>query len=137
MKDIRNRINKKIRKNYNQRQKIIGDIKQALDIDFNKISIYSSEIKIFADSTETKNATEIVPDNKPKSSVNLDSNTAEVLTTKPLFRVELPDTMIGSQRYFYKGMEISSLSLDELDNLKKDLDFILKELEIEIDKVLS
>jgi len=137
LKDIRNRINKKIRKNYNQRQKIIGDIKQALDIDFNKISIYSSEIKIFADSTETKNATEIVPDNKPKSSVNLDSNTAEVLTTKPLFRVELPDTMIGSQRYFYKGMEISSLSLDELDNLKKDLDFILKELEIEIDKVLS
>lgn len=137
MKDIRNRINKKIRKNYNQRQKIIDDIKQALDIDFNKISIYSSEIKIFADSTETKNATEIIPGNKPKSSVNLDSTTAEVLRTKPLFRVELPDTMIGSQRYFYKGMEISSLPLDELDNLKKDLDFILKELEIEIDKVLS
>lgn len=134
---MRNRINKKIRKNYNQRQKIIGDIKQALDIDFNKISIYTSEIKVFSDSKEIKNATETDPVHKPQPSVNLDSKGTESVTTKPLFRVELPDSIIGSQRYFYKGVEISSLPLDELGNLKKDLDYILKGLEIEIDKVLS
>jgi len=137
LKDLRNRINKKIRKNYNQRQKIIGDIKQALDIDFNKISVYSSEIKIFSDSKEPKNATEIDSVRKLRQSVNLDSRGSEAVTTKPLFRVELPDSMIGSQRYFYKGVEISGLPLDELGNLKKDIEFILQKLEIEIDKVLS
>jgi hypothetical protein len=137
LKDLRNRINKKIRKNYNQRQKIISDIKQALDIDFNKISVYSSEIKIFPDSKEAKNVPEVDLVNKPKSSVNLGSKEVEVVTTKPLFRVEVPDSIIGSQRYFYKGVEMNSLPLEELGNLKKDLDYILKELEIEIDKVLS
>lgn len=137
MKDLRNKINKKINKNYNQRQKILGDIKQALDIDFNKISIYSSEIKIFSNLNGMKNATDIEPINKAKSSVNVNSEEVGVVSMKPLFRVELPDSIIGSQRYFYKGIEVSSLPLDELNNLKKDLDYILKELEIEIDKVLS
>jgi hypothetical protein len=48
LKDLRNRINKKINKNYNQRQKILNEIKQTLDIDFNKISVYSSVIEIYS-----------------------------------------------------------------------------------------
>ncbi len=46
LKSFRHRINKKINKNYNQRQKILAEIKRALDIDFNKIVCYSSEIII-------------------------------------------------------------------------------------------
>jgi hypothetical protein len=54
-----------------------------------------------------------------------------------LFKVDLPDSIIGSQRYYYKDIEINSLSIEELNNLKKDLDYILKEIEKEIDKLLT
>ena len=55
---------------------------------------------------------------------------------RPLFRIDLPDSIIGSQRFYYKGVEVSNLTIAELNNLKKDLDFILKEIEKEIDKLL-
>ena len=137
MKDLRNRINKKINKNYNQRQKILGEIKQALDIDFNKISIYSSEIKIFSNSNRHQNVAKIESVNKQKSYDKKESVATESVHIDPMFRVELPDSIIGSQRYFYKGIEISSLPLEELDSLRKDLDYILKEVEIEIDRILA
>lgn len=137
MKDLRNRINKKINKNYNQRQKILGEIKQALDIDFNKISIYSSEIKIFPNSNRNQNVVKVESVYKQKPHDEKESVATESVQINPMFRVELPDSIIGSQRYFYKGIEISSLPLDELDNLRKDLDYILKEVEIEIDRILA
>lgn len=145
MKDLRNRINKKINKNFNQRQKIISEIKQALDIDFNKISIYSTDIKIFPisnnpeNSIDTSNITheldspaKVKPKGKTRESVS-----SNVVKQNPLFKVDLPDSIIGSQRYYYKDIEISSLSIEELNNLKKDLDYILKEIEKEIDKLLT
>ncbi len=46
LKDFRNRINKKIDENYKSRQKILTRIKDYLNIDFNKIAIYRSEINI-------------------------------------------------------------------------------------------
>ncbi len=145
MKDLRNKINKKINKNFNQRQKIISEIKQALDIDFNKISIYSTDIKIFPipnnpeNSIDTSNITheldsptKVKPKGKTRESVS-----SNVVKQSPLFKVDLPDSIIGSQRYYYKDIEINSLSMEELNNLKKDLDYILKEIEKEIDKLLT
>jgi len=145
LKDLRNRINKKINKNFNQRQKIISEIKQALDIDFNKISIYSTQIKIFPNfnnpenSRDTSNITnELDSPAKVKSkSKTRESVSNNVDKQSPLFKVDLPDTIIGSQRYYYKDTEINSLSIEELNNLKKDLDYILKEIEKEIDKMLT
>jgi hypothetical protein len=128
LKDLRNRINKKINKNYNQRQKILTEIKQTLDIDFNKISIYSSEIEIYSHSHDPNS--EFKDDSQNKKKIN---NEREV---KPLFRIDLPDSIVGSQRFYYNGVELSNLTIEELNNLKKDLGFILKEIEKEIDKLL-
>jgi hypothetical protein len=135
LKDLRNRINKKINKNYNQRQKIISEVKQALDIDFNKISIYSSEIMIFPAS----NKVDDIHDNKYsklKIKSKVETVSASSIKKSPLFKVELPDSIVGSQRYYYNGIELSNLSIDELNNLKKDLDYILEEIEKEVDKLL-
>ena len=137
MKDLRNRINKKINKNYSQRQKILNEIKQILDIDFNKISIYSSVIEIHSHSHDPNTESNVESQNKKKKSnendVKLINETKE---TKPLFRIDLSHSMIGSQRFFYKDVEINSLSIEALNNLKKDLDFILREIDKEIDKLL-
>lgn len=143
MKDVRNRINKKINKNFSQRQKIISEIKQALDIDFNKISIYSTEIKIFPifnnpESSSSINTNELDSPTKVKSkSKTRESVQVSVDKQIPLFKIDLPDTIIGSQRYYYKDIEINNLSIEELNNLKKDLDYILKEIEKEIDKLIT
>ena len=136
MKDLRNRINKKINKNYNQREKILTEIKQTLDIDFNKISIYSSVIKIFSHSHDPSAEFKVDPQNKKKISYEKDVRLSDEIKEKPLFRIDLPDSIIGSQRFYYKDVELSNLTIEELNNLKKDLDFILKEIEKEIDKLL-
>lgn len=136
MKDIRNRINKKINKNYNQRQKILTEIKQTLDIDFNKISIYSSVIEIFSHSHDYSDEFKVDSQNKIKTSNEKDVKLSNETKEKPLFRINLPDSIIGSQMFYYKDVELSNLTIEELNNLKKDLDFILKETEKEIDKLL-
>lgn len=57
LKEIRNKINKKIDENYKIRQKRIVKIKECLSIDFNKISNYESEINIAYPSTRLKQKT--------------------------------------------------------------------------------
>ncbi|MDN5845302.1 MAG: hypothetical protein L0H53_03410 [Candidatus Nitrosocosmicus sp.] len=136
MKDLRNRINKKINKNYNQRQKILTEIKQNLDIDFNKISIYSSVIEIFSQPHDSSDEFKVGSQNKKKTSNEEDVKLSIETKEKSLFRIDLPDSIIGSQRFYYKDVELSNLTIEELNNLKKDLDFILKEIEKEIDKLL-
>lgn len=136
MKDLRNRINKKINKNYNQRQKILTEIKQTLDIDFNKISIYSSVIEIFSHSHDYSDEFKVDSQIKKKTSNEKDVKLSNETKEKPLFRINLPDSIIGSQMFYYKDVELSNLTIEELNNLKKDLDFILKETEKEIDKLL-
>lgn len=136
LKDLRNRINKKINKNYNQRQKILTEIKQTLDIDFNKITIYSSVIEIFSHSHDQSDEFKVDSQNKKKTSNEKDVKLSNETEEKPLFRINLPDSIIGSQRFYYKDVELSNLTIEELNNLKKDLDFILKETEKEIDKLL-
>ncbi len=136
MKDLRNRINKKINKNYNQRQKILTEIKQNLDIDFNKISIYSSVIEIFSHPHDPSGELKVDSQNKKKTNNEKNVNSSSEMKEKPLFRIDLPDSIIGSQRFYYKDVELSNLTIEELNNLKKDLDLILKEIEKEIDKLL-
>ncbi len=137
MKDLRNRINKKINKNYNQRQKILNEIKQTLDIDFNKISVYSSVIEIHPHSHDPSDEFKVDSQNEKKISTEKDEKLSnETKEKKPLFRIDLPGSIIESQRFYYKDVELNNLSLEELDNLKKDLDFILIEIEKEVDKLL-
>ena len=135
LKDLRNRINKKINKNYNQRQKILAEIKQTLDIDFNKIST-SSVIEIHSHSSDPSAEFRVDSQNIKKMSNEKGVNRYNETKEKPLFRIDLPDSIIGSQRFYYKGVEVSNLTIEELNNLKKDLDFILKGIEKEIDKLL-
>jgi len=137
LKDLRNRINKKINKNYNQRQKILNEIKQTLDIDFNKISVYSSVIEIHHNSHDPSAEFKVDSQNEKKISTEKDEKLSnETKEKKPLFRIDLPGSIIGSQRFYYKDVELNNLSLEELNNLKKDLDFILIEIEKEVDKLL-
>ena len=137
MKDLRNRINKKINKNYNQRQKILNEIKQTLDIDFNKISVYSSVIAIHPHSHDPSAEFKVDSQNEKKISTEKDEKLSnETKEKKPLFRIDLPGSIIESQRFYYKDVELNNLSLEELNNLKKDLDFILIEIEKEVDKLL-
>lgn len=136
MKDLRNRINKKINKNYNQRQKILTEIKQTLDIDFNKISTYSSEIEIYSHSHDPSAESKVDSQNNKKISNEREVKPSNDTKERLLFKIDLPDSIIGSQRFYYKGVELSNLTIEELNNLKKDLDFILKEIEKEIDKLL-
>ena len=112
LKDTRNRINKKIDANYKTRQKILSRIKDVLSIDFNKISIYIEEIIIKYPNVNTT-ATKKENDKKDDT----------------LFKVEVPDSLIGKARYYYKGTEIDYLSIEEANNLEKDLKYILEEIE--------
>jgi hypothetical protein len=112
LKDTRNRINKKIDANYKTRQKILSRIKDVLAIDFNKISIYIEEIIIKYPNVNTT-ATKKENDKKDDT----------------LFKVEVPDSLIGKARYYYKGTEIDYLSIEEANNLEKDLKYILEEIE--------
>lgn len=73
--------------------------------------------------------------NKRKAEIN-DSNDSDNNKEKPLFKIELSGSIIVSQRFYYKAIEINSLVVEELNNLKKDLDYILNETEKEIDKLL-
>ena len=119
LKEIRNRINKKIDEKYKERQKILTRIKEYLNIDFNKISSYQSEINI--EHPNTKNF-EIKKERNDQSSI--------------LFKIEIPGSIIANARFYYKGKEIDSLSIEEAKNLVKDLEYILKEIEKKTDKVI-
>ena len=136
MKDLRNRINKKINRNYNQRQKILNEIKQTLDIDFNKISVYSSVIEIYSHLYDPSAEFKVDSQNKIKTINEKDINPSNDTREKPLFRIDLSHSIIRSRRFYYKDVELSNLSIEELNNLKKDLEFILKEIEKEVDKLL-
>ena len=111
LKDIRNRINKKIDENYKTRQKILTRIKEYLNIDFNKISIYRFEINIKYHNDN----------NHTIKNENYKDNT--------LFKIEIPGSIIANARFYYKGIDIDSLSIEELKNLEKDLEYILNEIE--------
>ncbi len=118
LKDIRNRINKKIDENYKTRQKILTRIKDYLNIDFNKIAIYRAEINIHYPS---------------------DNNHAikkEDYKNKTLFKIEIPGSIIANARYYYKDIDIDSLSIKEAKNLEKDLEYILTEIEKKTDEVI-
>ena len=117
LKDIRNRINKKIDERYKERQKILAKIKEYLNIDFNKISVYTSEINITKDKVTYQNG------HKQNSIDNV------------LFKVEIPGSIIANSRFYYKGIDIDSLSIENAKNLEKDLEYILMQLEKEIDKL--
>lgn len=117
LKDIRNRINKKIDERYKERQKILAKIKEYLNIDFNKISVYTSEINITKDKITNQNG------HKQNSIDNV------------LFKVEIPGSIIANSRFYYKGIDIDSLSIENAKNLEKDLEYILMQLEKEIDKL--
>jgi len=119
LKEIRNRVNKKIDEKYKERQKILTRIKECLNIDFNKISIYQSEINI--EHPNAKNL-EIKKERNDQSNI--------------LFKIEVPGSIIANARFYYKGKEIDSLSIEEAKNLVKDLEYILKEIEKKTDKVI-
>lgn len=119
LKDIRNRINKKIDERYKERQKILAKIKDYLNIDFNKISVYKSELNIKRDRISDKNEQK-------------DNNSADYV----LFKVEIPGSIIANSRFYYKGVDIDSLSIEDAKSLEKDLEYILKQLEKEIDNII-
>ena len=112
LKNIRNRINKKIDSNYKTRQKILSRIKDVLNIYFNKIAVYREEINI---KYPNSNTTSTKKENGKKDDI--------------MFKVEIPDSLIGKARYYYKGTEIDYLSIEEANNLEKDLKYILEEIE--------
>lgn len=120
LKDIRNRINKKIDERYKERQKILAKIKDYLNIDFNKISVYKSELNIKRDRISDKNEQK-------------DNNSAADYV---LFKVEIPGSIIANSRFYYKGVDIDSLSIEAAKSLEKDLEYILKQLEKEIDNII-
>ncbi len=109
---------------------------QTLDIDFNKISIYSSVIVIHSHSHDPSAEFKGDSQNKIKISNENDGKPSNETKEKPLFRIDLSHSIIGSQRFYYKDVELSNLSIEGLNNLKKDLDFILREIEKEVDKLL-
>ena len=122
--------------NYKQRQKILNEIMQTLDIDFNKISVYSSVIEIHSHSHDPSAEFKGDSQNKLKESNEKDGKPSNETKEKPLFSIDLSHSMMGSRRFYYKDVEVSNLSIAELNNLKKDLDFILREIEKELDKLL-
>ncbi len=159
LKDIQKRINSKINKNYDQRQKILSEVKRALDIEYNKISIYAIEIvvtdlvnassaSIAGDSYSLSSSSSSSSTSFSPSSVMVENNTKYTSpgnekdenterSQKPLFRVGLPDSIVGTANFYYKGSEINSLTLKDLHSLKNDLDYIMKGIEKEIDRLLG
>ena len=119
LKDIRNRINKRIDGNYKARQKVLGRIKEVLDIDFNKIAIYQGEISIK------------YPKDSNKNTLKKENGADDIL-----FKIELPTSFIGKARYYYKGIDVDSLSLEESNSLENDLEYILGEIEKNTDRII-
>ena len=119
LKDIRNRINKRIDGNYKARQKVLGRIKEILDIDFNKIAVYRGEISIK------------YPKDNNKNTLKKENEADDIL-----FKIELPTSFIGKARYYYKGMDIDSLSLEDLNGLENNLEYILGEIEKNTDRII-
>ncbi len=117
LKEIRNKINKKIDENYKIRQKRIVKIKECLSIDFNKISNYESEINI------------AYPSTKIKTKNNNDKEAS-------LFKIEIPGSIISNARFYYKDKDIDYLSVKDLENLEHNLQYILSEIEKKIDEYL-
>jgi hypothetical protein len=118
LKDIRNRINRKIDEKYKTRQKILTRIKNYLNIDFNKIAIYRKEInvKFPNDSRHT-----IKKENDKENT---------------FFKIEMPGSIISNARFYYKGIDIDLLSIEEAKNLEQDLEYILKEIEKITDEIV-
>jgi hypothetical protein len=54
------------------------------------------------------------------------NNIVNKIKEKPLFQIQLHNSIAGSLRFYYEGLEISSLSLEELKNLMKNLDLYFK-----------
>ena len=73
---------------------------------------------------------------KKKSNENEVELSNETQEKKSLFRIDLSHSMSGSQRFYYKNKDINNLSIEELNNLKRDLGFILREIDKKIDKLL-
>jgi hypothetical protein len=119
LKEIRNRINRKIDGNYKARQKVLGRIRDSLDIDFNKIAIYRREINIGH------------PKDNHKHTRDKENSTDSIL-----LKIELPTSFIGKARYYYKYVDIDSLSLEEANNLESDLEYILEEIEKDMDRII-
>ncbi len=145
-KVIRNKINKKINEIYNQRQKILSEIKKVLDIEFNKISSYATEINIKSnmlsnnDTNVIDTTTTTTTPVAPLKGIAKNSNEQVdnyIKDQKSYFKIELPGSIIGNPRFYYKDIEIDSLNMNELQNLKKDLDYIIKEIEKEVNKILT
>ncbi len=91
-------------------------IKDYLNIDFNKIAIYLPEINI----------------KHPNDNSHI--ITKEDYKNKTLFKIEMPGSIIANPRYYYKDIDIDSLSIREAKNLEKDLEYILTEIEKKIDE---
>ncbi|MBA3749712.1 MAG: hypothetical protein H0X03_02215, partial [Nitrosopumilus sp.] len=91
-KDIRNKINKKIDSNYNARQKVLTRIKNNLDIDFYKISIYTEKI-------------DVKYPNDGRDVIQKDNNRNNIL-----FKIELSASSIGTAGFYYKCKDIDILS---------------------------
>jgi hypothetical protein len=153
LKDIRNRINKRINAKYDERQKILSKVKNALSIEFNKISFYRDEIIINKKNFQNKEDANNIQASKGTKRINAedgvdaggsggggvgrrDNGAVDATSQFPLFKIELPESIIGSARFYYKGMEVDFLSIENLKSLENDLEFILKEIEREIDKFL-
>ncbi|MDQ4074145.1 MAG: hypothetical protein M3162_07565 [Thermoproteota archaeon] len=137
-KDIRNRINKRINAKYDERQKILSKIKNALSIEFNKISIYREEIIIDKKNIKDYEDASILQASKGTKKVNTENGIGfgNDDNKVPFFKVELPESIIGSSRFYYKGIEVDYLPIGDLKSLENDLEFILKEIEREVDKFL-
>jgi hypothetical protein len=148
LKDIRKKVNKKINDNYNKRQKILTEIKKSLNIDFGKISNYRDEIIISTQSLHNtiNNNFENSNDNRNnilnKSSLTRDDNDDPSYDyhnqrKSSLFRINIPNSILGFPQFYYKNKEINYLTISELVNLQKDMDYILEEVEKEINKTLD
>jgi hypothetical protein len=134
LKDIRNRINKKINGYYEERQKLLARIKDSLNIDFNKISYFKQEIIIDAyphSGNINMNPTTI-------TTLNLNVKETQINGEKDyFFKIVFPESIFGNSRFYYKGTEIDFVSLEMLYDLERDLDYILKEIEKEINKLIG
>lgn len=119
LKDIRNRINRKIDEKYKTRQKILTRIKDYLNIDFNKIAIYRKEINVKFPNDSSRHTIKKENDNE---------NT--------LFKIEMPGSIISNARFYYKGIDIDLLSIEDAKNLEQDLEYILKEIEKITDEIV-
>ncbi|MDQ6724457.1 MAG: hypothetical protein M3Z01_09390 [Thermoproteota archaeon] len=109
-------MNKKIDENYKTRQKILTRVKDYLNIDFNKIAIYLTDINIKYP-------------NDNNHILKKENNKDHIL-----FKVEIPASIITHARFYYKGIDIDVLTIEEAKNLEKDLEYILTEIEKKIDE---